>query len=107
MIDQGRMVFADTMEAFNNYIAPHSLVARMVAPPAEEVLRAIPGVTGVTFLTENLIRVFFDGDQEITERFINTCVHQGWRLLELSLDKNSLDEIFAQLSNQSPKATTV
>ncbi|HEY0176749.1 MAG TPA: ABC transporter ATP-binding protein [Pedobacter sp.] len=107
MIDQGRMVFADTMEAFNNYIAPHSLVARMDAPPAEETLRAIPGVTGVTFLTENLIRIFFDGDQEITERFINTCVHQGWRLQELSLDKNSLDEIFAQLSNQSPKATTV
>jgi len=100
MIENGRIVFADTMAAFNNYVEPHSVLLHMEEPPATEALLRIPGATHVDFLTERRVRLFFNGDQEITERIIQTSVREGWRLREISLDKSSLDEIFAQLSNR-------
>jgi ABC-2 type transport system ATP-binding protein len=99
MIDSGRIVFSDTMDAFNNYVEPHSVLMQMENPPAAEELLRIPGVTKADFLTERQIRLYFNADQEITERIIGASVAQGWRLREISLDKSSLDEIFAQLSN--------
>jgi ABC-2 type transport system ATP-binding protein len=99
MIDSGRIVFSDTMDAFNNYVEPHSVLMQMENPPAAEELLQIPGVTKVDFLTERQIRLYFSADQEITEMIIATSVANGWRLREISLDKSSLDEIFAQLSN--------
>jgi ABC-2 type transport system ATP-binding protein len=101
MIDNGRIVFADTMDAFNNYLEPHSVLLYMDNPPSEEELLRQPGVTKADFLTEKQIRLYFSGDQEITERIIATSVAQGWRLKEISLDKSSLDDIFAQLSNHN------
>src|SRR6186713_2316406 len=100
MIDEGRMVFSDTMDAFNNHVEPHSVLLHIEEPPAAEALLQIPGATRVDFLTERSVRLFFNGDQDITERIIQTSVREGWRLREISLDKSSLDEIFAQLSNR-------
>lgn len=100
MIESGRIVFADTMDAFNNYVEPHSMLLHMENPPAAAELLQIPGVTKVDFLTERQARVYFNGDQEITERVIAASVQQGWRLREISLDKTALDEIFKQLSSQ-------
>jgi ABC-2 type transport system ATP-binding protein len=101
MIDNGRIVFADTMDAFNNYLEPHSVLMYMDNPPTEEEFLRTPGVTKADFLTEKQIRLYFNGDHEITERIIATSVAQGWRLREISLDKSSLDEIFAQLSSHN------
>ena len=101
MIDNGRIVFSDTMDAFNNYMEPHSIVTYMDNPPSAEELLSIPGITRTDFLTDRQIRLYFNGDQEITERIVGISVENGWRLREISLDKSSLDEIFAQLSNHN------
>jgi ABC-2 type transport system ATP-binding protein len=102
MIDNGRIVFSDTMDAFNNYVEPHSVLMQMENPPSAEELLRIEGTTKVDFLTERLIRLYFSGDQEITEKIIAASIQHGWRLREIGLDKSSLDEIFAQLSNHNP-----
>lgn len=100
MIESGKIVFADTMDAFNNYVEPHSLLVHMGNPPAITELLKINGVTKVDFLTERQVRIFFNGDQEITEEIVEQSVKNGWKLREISLDKSSVDEIFAQLSNK-------
>jgi len=101
MIEGGRIVFADTMDAFNNYVEPHSALIRMENPPAEAALLAIEGVTKVEFLTERQLRVYFNGDEEITEKIIAASIHHGWKLREINLDKTALDEIFKQLSTKT------
>jgi len=101
MIEGGRIVFSDTMDAFNNYVAPHSVLMRMENPPAASALQEIAGVTKVDFLTERQARIYFNGDQEISERLIEASVRNGWRLQEISLDKSALDEIFRQLSTKT------
>jgi len=102
MIDAGRIVFADSMNAFNDYIQPHSLLVRMENPPSAAQLLTVKGVTKVEFLTDRQARIYFNnGDEEITERLVAASVQHTWRLREISLDKGLLDDVFKQLSTQS------
>jgi ABC-2 type transport system ATP-binding protein len=100
MIEAGRIVFSDSMSAFNDYIQPHSVLVRMENPPAAEELLAVQGVTRVEFLTDRQVRIYFDSDEEITERLVTASVQHTWRLREISLDKGLLDDVFKQLSTQ-------
>jgi len=99
MIESGRIVFSDSMDAFNNYVEPHSMLLHLENPPSAAELQQIPGITKADFLTERQVRLYFSGDQEITERVVAASMHHGWRLREISLDKTALDEIFKQLSS--------
>ncbi|MCD0490526.1 ABC transporter ATP-binding protein [Pedobacter sp. MC2016-14] len=103
MIESGRMVFADSMDAFNNYIMPDTMLAFMDNPPGTEELMAIPGITGVELLNDRSIRLRFKASSSISRELIKMCVHKGWELNELMLEKSSLDEVFAQLSNKSTR----
>ncbi|WP_367866051.1 ABC transporter ATP-binding protein [Pedobacter sp. WC2423] len=102
MIDHGKMVFADTMEAFNNYILPDSMLMTMCNAPGAEVLAAIPGITSVEELIDgNTFRLHFGASASISSEIIKLSVQHSWELQEITLEKSSLDEIFAQLSNKS------
>jgi ABC-2 type transport system ATP-binding protein len=101
MIEGGEIVFADTMEAFNNYIMPNSMLLRMDNPPAQHELTAIPGVTLSETLSDDGIRLHFAASADISKRIIEMSVQNGWGLTEIILEKSSLDEIFAQLSNKT------
>ncbi|MBO9729565.1 MAG: ATP-binding cassette domain-containing protein [Chitinophaga sp.] len=103
MIEGGKMVFRDTMESFNNYIEPDSLITTMMTPPALSVLQQLPGINEVSFLSDNTIRMHFDPTADIAESIVEMSVRNGWRLKEITLEKSSLDAIFAQLSNKKTK----
>lgn len=105
MIENGRIVFADTMDAFNNYVEPHSMLVYMESLPPEEELLKLTGITRVETLTARQARIYFNGDQEITERVVAASVEHGWRLREISLDKTSINEVFAELSKSSNQHT--
>jgi ABC-2 type transport system ATP-binding protein len=98
MIEGGRVVFADTMDAFDNYVQPHSLLMKMENPPQLEELLKIPGVTKVELLTDKETRIYFSGDEDITERLVAAAVHYKWQLRGISLEKGLLDDTFKQLS---------
>ncbi|WP_158797268.1 ABC transporter ATP-binding protein [Pedobacter sp. L105] len=104
MIADGRIVFSDTMDAFNNYVEPHSVVMYMENPPLADEILKISGVKNVEFIAERQARVYFTGERDITERLIETSVHNDWRLREIILDKTALDEIFKQLSTKSKQS---
>lgn len=103
MIEAGRIVFSDSMDAFNNYVTPHSVVLHLENPPTIDEWLKLPGITQVETLSERELRLYFSGSSGITGKIIAACVQYGWELREISLDKSSLDETFAQLSG---KATT-
>lgn len=98
MIENGRIVFEDSMEAFNNYIKPHSMLVRFNNMPAIGELEAIQGIMKADVLTERSVRLYFSGDSSISEVIVNESVRNGWRLQEITLEKNSIEEIFKQLS---------
>ena len=100
MIEQGRVVFAGTVDDFDNYIVPNSLIVSLTAMPAVEELRAIPGVSGVESLGGPRYRLKFSDAMDVKERIVETSVARGWRLTEIFAEKSSLDEIFAELSKK-------
>jgi ABC-2 type transport system ATP-binding protein len=100
MIEDGRLIFSDTMDAFNNYVEPHSALATMYNMPAEDELLKMEGITHINLLNDRQVRIFFDGDRDITQRIVEKSVRHNWQLAEITLEKNSLDEVFAQLSNK-------
>lgn len=99
MIEKGNVVFSDTMDAFNNYIAPSGVLLWMGNAPSKEEFLSIPGVSSVEFLTKNQVRLHISTSQDICERIIETSVNKGWQLREINLEKSSLDDIFKQLSS--------
>ena len=100
MIEQGNLVFAGTVDEFDNYIIPNTLVVTLVAAPSVDELRSLPGVNGVDELGGMKYRVQFTDFQEVTERLVETSVARGWRLTEIYMEKSSLDAIFAELSKK-------
>lgn len=100
MIEHGHTVFQDTMHAFNNYIKPNTLLVSMDTPPAKTEFLDIPGITDIDFVTYNSIRLTFNTGPDITKTIIKTSIDKGWGLMEIQLEKSSLDAIFAQLSNK-------
>jgi len=100
MIEQGKIVFSDTMDAFNNYVEPHSMLVHLENPPAAAELEKINGVTRVDFLTDRQLRIYFTANQDTVERVVETSVLKGWRLREIGLDKTAIDEVFKQLSSK-------
>jgi ABC-2 type transport system ATP-binding protein len=98
MIEHGKVVFADTMYAFNNYIEPNSFVVTLDQAPMTESELQIPGVTSVELIGPRMYRCRFEGDSSITKRFMAQALESGWDLKEIYLEKTSLDGVFAQLS---------
>ena len=100
MIEQGNLVFAGTVDEFDNYIIPNTLVVTLVAAPPVEELRSITGVSGVEELGGMKYRLQYTDLQEVTERLVETSVTRGWRLTEVYQEKSSLDAVFAELSKK-------
>lgn len=100
MVEQGQLVFCDSMEAFNNYVAPQSMLVSFENSPTTETLSMIQGVSRAERLNPKSFRIFYDGDKTVSETIISKSVHNGWRLTELVIEKNSIDEIFRQLTKK-------
>lgn len=98
MIEGGRIVFSDSMDAFNNYAQPKSILAIMDNPPPASDLQSIENVTKVEFLTDKQCRIYFTGSSDITQTIMAASMQQNWKLKEISLEKSLLDDVFKQLS---------
>lgn len=100
MIEKGRLVFSDSMEAFNNYMAPQSMLIEFVGGPSIDAVSSVKGVSRVERLTQGSYRVFYDGSKSVPEQIISMSVSEGWRMTQLNVEKHSVDEIFRQLTKR-------
>ena len=107
MIENGHMVFADTLDAFNNYIEADKLTASFENPPTIEALTAIEEVTAAVYLSPKKVQITFKGTQEVAEKIVAQSVSSNWKLREIQFEKVSLDEIFAQLSKKAPSKNAI
>ena len=103
MIEEGQLVFAGTMDEFNNYIQPNSFVVVLKNPPRMTELEHVPGVSRVEAINSKSFRVWFDTDDDVTARMVHESVSRGWELSEVSVERSSLDEVFARLSGKSKR----
>lgn len=100
MIEEGQLVFAGTVDDFDNYIVPDTLIVTLINAPAPEELKAIEGVIAVEELGGKNYRVRFADATDVTERIVETSVAREWRLTGIQVEKSSMDAIFAELSKK-------
>jgi ABC-2 type transport system ATP-binding protein len=100
MIEHGTMVFNSTVNDFNNYITPDTLYVELKEAPSIEELKAIPDVVGVEELGNGKYRVHFVDAHDLIQRIVKMSVEKEWNLVEIRIEKSSLDAIFADLSKK-------
>ena len=94
MIEHGKLVFAGTIDDFNNYVAPSSVILTMA------MLQTIEDVSAVEKIDDYHYRVHFNASNNISEKIVQLSVSNNWGLKEITLERQSLDNIFAQLSGK-------
>lgn len=104
MIEEGRLVFSGSMEDFNNYVAPSTLLVTLDTPPTRETLEGIEGVSHVEGVDTHHFRLQFSTSQDIAEKVVELSVANNWQLSEIALERQSLDAIFAELSGKKTQS---
>lgn len=101
MIEHGNMVFKGSIEEFNNYMDPSVLLVIMHNAPMDDAeFMSIEGMERVERLTKTRFRLHFQGDNSVIKRVVEKAVNNNWHLREISLEKESLDKVFAKLSGK-------
>ena len=103
MVEQGQIVFSGAVEDFDNYIPPSTLVVTLRTLPSPDELSSLDGITGVECLGENRYRLKFANLTDVSGYVVRESVARGWDLTEISVEKNPLDTIFAELSRKNER----
>ena len=98
MIEHGKLVFSGKTEEFDNYLAPNSIKVRLLEMPSIDDLMQIEGIESVEELGGPEYRLKFDNLTGAAERVVQESVKKNWRLEEINLEKNSLNDVFSALS---------
>ncbi|MHA4810228.1 ABC transporter ATP-binding protein [Flavitalea flava] len=102
MMNEGTVAFSGSIEEFDSYIMPDTLIVSMIAAPSVEEVETIPGVRSVEQLDAIRYRIQYTDAQETMERLVEASVQRRWRLTEISREKVSLENVFSELSKKKP-----
>ena len=100
MIENGKMVFSGTVEEFDNYIVPNSLIVTFDLPPMADELMRLPGIQRVELITDHELRLYYDGDRDTVKELIRESVSRNWEMTEVKVEKSSMEAVFAKLSGK-------
>ncbi len=98
MIEHGRLVFSGTIDEFNNYVEPSSFLVTFKESISLDALKGIQGIREVVRVSECQYRAYFSGIPDITTRVIEQSVAKGWQIIEIQLERESVEDIFKRLS---------
>lgn len=104
MLADGRVVFSGSVDEFDRYAAPGTILLTMLEPRGAEELRQLANVVAVETLGGFKYRVKVGSVDDMLETIIDQSVHNGWRLKEINAEKNSMDSIFAELSKKQSRS---
>ncbi len=104
IMNEGRMVYSDTIAALKEARDARGLVVGLRRPPAVEELAAIPGVAKVAPLSEHLFRLALQEAPDPTDALVERSVRLNWGLVQLSPAQTSLEDVFVQLTQREETA---
>jgi ABC-2 type transport system ATP-binding protein len=105
IIHRGKLVFTESMQELEQRLSSHALLleTREVLNLAE--LEQLAGVTRVESLGNNRVRLLFEKDNPADA--VAACVaSQDWGLVELSLDRQTLEQVFVDLTCSDAPASS-
>jgi ABC-2 type transport system ATP-binding protein len=100
IINQGSLVFNDTIEALQHQMQSSSLLVTLESPPRIETLEQIHGVNTVKALSNTRFKIEYHPDHNPTQRFLQSAITHRWQLTELSPEQHSLEDVFMNIIQQ-------
>jgi gliding motility-associated transport system ATP-binding protein len=105
IIHRGKLVFSETMQALEQRLSSHALLLETREPLQPSELEQLAGVMRVESLGNNRARLLFEADNPADA--VAACVaSQGWGLVELSLDRQTLEQVFVDLTCSDAPASS-
>lgn len=102
MIENGTVVFHDSIDRFRALSKSHLLLLVCQTTPSVDQLRgAHPGIEDVEVLSRSRYRVHTNGDRDVGRALIEHGESQGWGIEELCFERASIEGVFKQLSRES------
>ncbi|HGY56212.1 MAG TPA: ATP-binding cassette domain-containing protein [Caldithrix abyssi] len=105
IINEGRVVAEDTPENLTNRLRGSERIIMQVEGSEETVkktLQPIADIQNITVKPENngLVRVEVESDKDVRKELANAVVKNGLGLLELTVDRFTLEDIFLHLTTK-------
>lgn len=101
MINDGQLIFSGPIEEFDSYITPQSILVSLAKLPAIQALQEIPAVSEVRHMGGIDYVIQYAGDpKHVIGEIVKNSVEKDWQLLQVAQQKNSLENIFAELSKK-------
>ncbi len=97
IIHRGRLVFAESMQALQQRLTGKALVLETQSAVDITKLQQIAGVSAVEPLASRRARLLFDADNPAAAVAACVAAHD-WGLVELALDRQSLEQVFVELT---------
>jgi ABC-2 type transport system ATP-binding protein len=101
MVEEGKLVFSGSVEEFDNYIVPDTISVSLLETPPVEELEKIEGVTEARHQGGSKYKIKFSDSEEVIQKIVEQSVKKGWKLNEITLERSSMDTIFAELSKNA------
>ena len=108
IINKGKIAADGTTQDLRNQASGKTILkARILGGNLDSIfaaLQKIDGVKVVDFINKDQNRFYLDGDQSknLAEGVFNVCVKNGWILTELIPVETKLEDIFKELTMESP-----
>ncbi|PHS32171.1 MAG: ABC transporter ATP-binding protein [Methylophaga sp.] len=100
IINQGKLIFADSLSGLSQYMQASSLLVTLNAPPTRTQLTTLDGVTSVETLSPTQFKLHYHPENNPTELLLELAVHQKWQLMELTPINHSLEDTFMNIIQQ-------
>lgn len=102
IINRGKLVLNDSIEGLEQQMRASSLVVTLQGTPDLNRLASVESVQKIDDLGENRYRIFHDKERNPAGPLAELIVTAGWGLLELTPERRSMEQIFIDITRQTP-----
>jgi len=102
IINRGKLVLSDSIEGLEQQMRASSLVVTLQRTPDLNRLASVESVQKIDDLGENRYRIFHDKECNPAGPLAELIVTAGWGLLELTPERRSMEQIFIDITRQTP-----
>jgi ABC-2 type transport system ATP-binding protein len=106
IIDNGRLVLNENIDTLNDADNYNQWKVVFANPPDISRLKIIPGIQDVELSDNGVFNIEFDIEQSPLQTLLEQAVSQQWSLQELTPVRNTLEEIFMQLTTSDTQIIT-
>ena len=100
IMHRGKIVFADSIEGLRRSRQTERLIVGFMRPHTLDLLKAIPGVKDAQAMEQNTFRVICQPGTNPAEAITRAASENNWGLTQLSPERTSLEDVFAELTRQ-------